>query len=299
MNAVEACQRECIPTEIHVSADAACRGLAVEIATLIHERAAAGRQVVLGLATGSTPVRLYRELVPDEDAFMAADLMLDFTKGSSVTLAAAMKVCAVPVAKEADHPPGDPPDTRRLKALIRRGEARVAVRIAGLPAAAARFLDLPFYENGRYRQFRSGEADVAMVATLLETLKPHQIFATGEGHDPSSVGAVCFKVLRTAVEQVGSGSWLADCRVWLYRTPYKAWDAHEIDMAVPLSPAQLAQKVQAIYQHKSQRSQTPAGGPGMHEAWQQAEAVARNIAITYDALGLAEDEAIDAFRRWR
>jgi hypothetical protein len=56
-------QRERLPTEIHPSADAACRQLAAELAALIRERSAAGRHTVLGLATGSTPVRLYRELI--------------------------------------------------------------------------------------------------------------------------------------------------------------------------------------------------------------------------------------------
>jgi glucosamine-6-phosphate deaminase len=41
----------------------ACHGLAAEVAALIRERQAAGRAVVLGLATGSTPVPFYRELI--------------------------------------------------------------------------------------------------------------------------------------------------------------------------------------------------------------------------------------------
>jgi len=237
--------------------------------------------------------------VPDEEAAVAADLVLDFVNGSADASAPARKVRAALAAKQGDPQAADTPETRRLKGLLRRGEARAALRLAGVPAAAESFLDLPFYENGRYRQFRAGPADTAVVATLLGELKPHQIFATGEGQDPSSVGAVCFEVLRAALAEHAGSAWLSDCRVWLYRTPDKAWAAHEIDMAVPLSPAQLARKVQAVYQHKSQRSQTPATGSGLHEAWQQAEAAARELADTYDALGLAEYEAIEAFRRWQ
>lgn len=210
-----------------------------------------------------------------------------------------IKVRAALAAKQADPRASDTPDTRRLKGLLRRGEARAALRLAGVPAGAERFLDLPFYENGRYRQFRAGPADFAAVAALLAEFRPHQIFATGEGQDPSGVAAVCFEALRVALQNLSAEPWQADCRVWLYRTPDKAWGAHEIDMAVPLSPAQLARKVQVVYQHKSQRSQTPAAGPGLHEAWQQAEAAARDLAAAYDALGLAEYEAIEAFRRWR
>ena len=236
--------------------------------------------------------------VPDDEALVAADLVLDFINGASVAEASARKVRDALAAKQLDPQAADTPDTRRLKGLLRRSEARAALRVADLPPECERFLDLPFYENGRYRQFRASLNDTASVIGLLSSLKPHQIFATGEGQDPSSVAAVCFDVVRTALDQLKAEVWCAECRVWLYHTPDKAWAAHAIDMAVPLSPSQLAQKIQVAYQHKSQRGQTPATGPGLHEGWQQAEAVARELARTYDKLGLAEYEAIEAFRRW-
>ena len=37
--------------------------------------------------------------------------------------------------------------------ILRRGEARAALRAFGLTVTAERFLDLPFYEHGPYRQF--------------------------------------------------------------------------------------------------------------------------------------------------
>jgi glucosamine-6-phosphate deaminase len=48
---------------VHPSAGAASAAVAAEIAALIRERAKAGRQAVLGLATGSTPCGVYEELV--------------------------------------------------------------------------------------------------------------------------------------------------------------------------------------------------------------------------------------------
>lgn len=45
------------------SPEAACRHVAAEIAALIRERSTLGKPVVLGLATGNTPLPLYRELV--------------------------------------------------------------------------------------------------------------------------------------------------------------------------------------------------------------------------------------------
>ena len=54
---------ERIPTSAYESSDAASRAVAEEIATLIRARAAAGKRVVLGLATGSTPQGVYAHLV--------------------------------------------------------------------------------------------------------------------------------------------------------------------------------------------------------------------------------------------
>ena len=54
---------EKIPTEIFETSMDASKHVANEIAKLIRERAAQGKQVVLGLATGSTPTKLYDELV--------------------------------------------------------------------------------------------------------------------------------------------------------------------------------------------------------------------------------------------
>jgi glucosamine-6-phosphate deaminase len=235
--------------------------------------------------------------VPDEDATMAADLVIDFVGGHAGAAKSAREVKEALRGKQRDTQAGDSVETRRLKGLLRRGEARAASHLAGV-TNHARFLDLPFYEQGRYRQFRRTVADVEAVGAFLNEVRPHQIFATGEGADPSSVAAVGFDLLQAALAVLSQADWLADCRVWLFRSPDKAWLAHEIDMAVPLSPAQLSRKVQTIYQHKSQRSQTPAAGAGGTEAWEQAEEAAKALAVTYDALGLAEYEAIEAFQRW-
>jgi glucosamine-6-phosphate deaminase len=56
-------QLERIPTQIYNTADEACQTVADAITELINERNAANQPSVLGLATGSTPVRLYRELI--------------------------------------------------------------------------------------------------------------------------------------------------------------------------------------------------------------------------------------------
>ena len=238
--------------------------------------------------------------VPDEEAATAAELVLELDQGggseNNPGAKFAREVHRQLAAKAAFA--GDTPEIRQLKGILRRGEARASLRSNGINPLCARFLALPFYERGRYRQFQPGDSDVGTVVALLRTERPHQIFATGSAADPSSVPAVCFEILRRALALTAADAWREGCRIWLYRGPDRAWEAAEIDMAVPLSPQELTQKTQSIYQHKSQRSQSPAGGAALQESWQQAEHHNRATARGYDALGLAEYEAIEAFQRW-
>jgi glucosamine-6-phosphate deaminase len=55
--------RERIPTHVVADHEALARVVASRIAALIRQRAAEGRPAVLGLATGSTPIGVYRELI--------------------------------------------------------------------------------------------------------------------------------------------------------------------------------------------------------------------------------------------
>jgi len=60
-------------------------------------------------------------------------------------------------------------------------------------------------------------------------------------------------------------------------------------------PAELAIKLDCLYHHRSQRSQTPFTETQAGEGWQQAEQINRETAQHYDRLGLAEYEAIESF----
>ena len=237
--------------------------------------------------------------VPDDDAVMATDLVVDVANALGEPTGVVPEFART-VRQQLENKGAYETDAalvRRLKGLLRRGEARAAMHGCGLAAARLRFLDLGFYERGRYRQFVPNQDDVVRVAGVLRELKPHQIFATGHRDDPSSVAAVSFNLMREALRMLVGERWLADCRVWLYRGVETPWEAAEIDMAVPISPRELTQKIQAVYQHKSQRSQT-AVAPGLHELWQQAEQHNRALATIYDELGLANYEAIEAFERF-
>src|SRR5258705_6653602 len=63
LNATPAFGVEKIPVTVYPTSQQAAAAVAREIADLIRVRASAGAQVVLGLATGSTPTGLYDELI--------------------------------------------------------------------------------------------------------------------------------------------------------------------------------------------------------------------------------------------
>jgi len=239
--------------------------------------------------------------VPDADASKAAELVMDLAELSKgdVTAEALFAKMAWEELHEKNDFTADPESIRCLKGLIRRGEAKMACEVCGLPTARVRFLDLPFYEKGKYRQFQLEDDDVQQVRSLLEELKPHQLYFTGAQAEPSTVQAVCFDAMRQAWEALGNADWIGECYAWIYRGVSQEWDAHEIDMAVPLSPAELANKIQGIYQHQTQRSQTPTSNRTTRDIWRQAEECDRRVAEAYDRLGLAEYEAIEGFKRWK
>lgn len=238
--------------------------------------------------------------VPDEEVAMAAELVSETARelgeGRGPVAGFATRVRNQLEAKTASE--GDAAEIRQLKRLLRRSESRAALHACGVPVAQILFLDLGFYEQGRYRQFTPTSVDTGIVVKVLSELAPHQIFVTGHGDDPASVAAVGFDIVRKAWNHDSSAPWRANCLVWFYRGADSPWNAAEVDMAVPLSPGELTRKIQAIYQHKSQRSQT-AAAQGLHEHWQLADRENRALAASYDALGLANYEAIEAFARWR
>lgn len=190
------------------------------------------------------------------------------------------------------------PEVRKIKATIRRGEARAACRLCGITPDNITFLDLPFYERGRLRNFNLTKEDVAQVTAFIDSRKPHQIYSTGALEDPSSANRLCFEAMERALGTLKGSDWLNACYVWLYRGGHQEWSIDEIDMTVPLSPDELAVKVRAIYKHQSQKSQVPGQDENLRESWQLAESRNRATAKHYDALGLAEYEALEAFKRW-
>lgn len=251
----------------------------------LHRLVDQGHEVTLACLTSGNLA------VPDTLVRMAIDLVSDMAAGGddAAELAGVVRR-QLEAKKEFD---GDTPEIRRLKSLIRRGESLTATATLKVGRGSVRFLDLPFYEQGRYRQFRAGAADAEKVAALLSEIRPHQIFASGVDAVPGGVASVCFDVLRAAWRSLEGGDWRKDCRLWVYPGTGWAWPIYSADMIVPLSPSEMKNKLEAIYQHQSQRSQTPSA----NEAWQETGSLDRSVAAEIDRIGLAEYEAMETFRR--
>ena len=236
--------------------------------------------------------------VPDNEARMAISLLNELNVNRPEDVQGKNRV--EDLAHELEHKAPfdeDSLDLRQFKGLIRKAEARASCQVLGLALSRVHFLDLPFYEKGRYRQFTAGQEDVAAIQDLCQRILPHQIYITGSGADPNSVAGISFRLVSSALEACGNEAWMKACQVWMYASSERPWYPEEIDMAVPLSPAELAVKLDCLYHHRSQRSQTPFVETQSGESWQQAENNNRATARHYDRLGLAEYEAIESFKR--
>lgn len=193
----------------------------------------------------------------------------------------------------------DSEEIKIIKGLIRRGEAKAACRYVGIPDENIHFLDLPFYETGKIRKKPIGPDDIAIVKKLIEEIKPHQIYAAGDLSDPHGTHRVCLEAIFQALRELKDEEWMKNCYVWLYRGEWQEWEIEDIEMAVPLSPEETDKKRRAIFKHQSQKDRPLFPGTDKREFWQRADDRTRSTAETYDQLGLAEYEAMEAFVRWK
>lgn len=202
----------------------------------------------------------------------------------------------------AEKEPGqvDSPEIQYFKGLIRKGEALAACRYCGVPEANAHFQNLPFYETGTVKKKPHSEADIELTYQLLQQLKPHQIFAAGDLSDPHGTHRVCLQIIFQALERLKQegAEWLKDCYVWLYRGAWQEWDIADMEMAVPIGPKDMERKKNAIFKHQSQKDSAMFPGNDEREFWQRAEQRNTETARRYNALGMAEYEAIEGFVRY-
>jgi glucosamine-6-phosphate deaminase len=195
--------------------------------------------------------------------------------------------------------PGQPDseDLLRIKALIRQAEARAAAAACGVPPEHLEFMDLRFYRTGTIAKAPIHPQDIADIVSLLQRLRPAQIYVAGELSDPHGTHRVCAEAVFDAVRAVRETG--QDFVVWLYRGAWEEWEPHEVERVVPLSPDDLERKKQAIFRHQSQKDRAMfPGGSDRREFWQRAEDRNRHTACVYDQLGLPEFYALEGFVQW-
>ena len=195
----------------------------------------------------------------------------------------------------------DQPMIQKFKGLIRKGEAMAACRYCGVKEENAHFQNLPFYETGTVKKNPYSEKDIALTYDLLNRVKPQQIFAAGDLSDPHGTHRVCLDIIFAAIDKLvaDKATWIKDCYVWLYRGAWQEWDISDMEMAVPIGPKDMIRKRNAIFKHQSQKDAAMFPGSDEREFWQRAENRNRETAKKYNALGLAEYEAMEGFVRYK
>ncbi|HEY5228952.1 MAG TPA: glucosamine-6-phosphate deaminase [Opitutaceae bacterium] len=192
----------------------------------------------------------------------------------------------------------DSAETQQWKGIVRRQEAHAAARVCGVPSDRLHFLDLPFYRSSPGKRRELAEGDRSIMRQVLGRVRPHLIFAAGDLDDPHGTHRLCLHALRDAMTKLSEEPWVKESELWLYRGAWSEWSADEIDMAVPLSPQEVLRRRRAIFCHETQKDMALFLGDDRREFWQRSEDRSRRLAETYNALGLAEYEAIEAFKRY-
>ncbi len=194
----------------------------------------------------------------------------------------------------------DSSEIQEIKGLIRKGEALAACRYCKVSEDNAHFLNLPFYETGAVKKKPHSEEDIQITYDLLNKIQPHQIFAAGDLSDPHGTHRVCLQIIFKALERLvaDKADWVKDCYVWLYRGAWQEWDISDMEMTIPIGPKDMARKISAIFKHQSQKDAAMFPGNDEREFWQRAEQRNKETANKYNALGMAEYEAMEGFVRY-
>ena len=231
--------------------------------------------------------------VSDEEALRYAEVALDISSENNESIKNV--ILSLQTKKISKN---DEIIIRKIKGQIRRKESLGATRYLGIPDHQVHFLDMPFYETGTVKKNNLGTKDIEIVKKLISNIKPHQIFAAGDLADPHGTHKVCLDAIFEAIENLKNEPFINDCWVWLYRGAWHEWEPHEIEMAVPMSEDQVLKKRKAIFYHQSQKDNVMFQGEDSREFWVRVEERTKNTADKYNALGLAEYTAMEAFKRY-
>ena len=236
----------------------------------------------------------------DHDACWLADLVTEYNRLFGIDQEKSRGVEEDVVRALASKTPGQPDSDQvlKIKALIRWGEAKAGATSIGCREEHLHFLDLPFYRTGTIAKRPVGGDDVQIVRELIERVNPGQVYLAGDLSDPHGTHRMCAQAIFRALDQIAADRGHRPDAL-MYRGAWQEWPAHEIEIAVPLSPKDLELKKAAIFRHESQKDKALFPGPDAREFWQRAEDRNRHTADVYNRIGLPEYFAMEGFVRWK
>ena len=235
----------------------------------------------------------------DHDARRIADLVTEYNRRFKIDEEHSKRVEAQVVDSLSNKQRGqqDSDEVLEIKSLIRWSEAKVAAMEVGCREEHLHFLNLPFYETGTVAKRLVGPKDVKIVRELIERVRPEQIYMAGDLSDPHGTHRTCAEAIIRALREIEQESGSRP-QVLLYRGAWQEYDLHEIDIAVPLSPSDMARKRKAIFMHESQKDEALFPGSDPREFWQRAEDRNCGTADKYNRIGLPEFFAMEALVVW-
>ena len=184
--------------------------------------------------------------------------------------------------------------------MIRRQEAeRGRPGMRGARGDRLHFLDLPFYNGAPPGAGGPVPRDVAIVHGLLAGPAPaSHLRGRRPGrparHSPALPARCCARPWRRRPAK----RWLGEAELWLYRGAWAEWPLDEIDLAVPLSPQEVLRRRRAIFRHESQKDQALFLGDDRGNSGSAPRTAAGAWPRPTTTSGLAEYEAMEAFRRY-
>jgi glucosamine-6-phosphate deaminase len=236
----------------------------------------------------------------DHDALRIADMAAEYNRlfGIDEEKSKQVEQCVLEALRSKQ--PGEPDieAVRKIKGLIRWSEAKFGAYKVGCKEEHLHFLDLPFYRTGTVAKNPVGPEDVRIIRELIERVQPEQIYVAGDLSDPHGTHRVCAEAIFLALDEIQAANG-ARPEVLLYRGAWQEYELDEIEIAVPLSPGDIAIKRKAIFMHESQKDEALFPGSDPREFWQRAEDRNKGTAGKYNAIGLPEYFALEAFVRYK
>jgi glucosamine-6-phosphate deaminase len=236
----------------------------------------------------------------DHDAARIADQVTEYNRMFGIDQERSKLVESTVLESLARKTPGQPDidNVLKIKGLIRWGEAKAGAFKVGCQEEHLHFLDLPFYRTGTIAKKPICDEDVRIIRELIERVNPHQIYVAGDLSDPHGTHRVCAQAIFRALLEI-EASRGSRPEALLYRGAWQEYALHEIEIAVPLSPGDIARKRKAIFMHQSQKDAALFPGSDPREFWQRAEDRNIGTAARYNQVGLPEYFAMEAFTRWK